>query len=198
MTNIKAIETQWKGYRFRSRLEARWAVFFEALGIRWEYEPQGFETRAGKYLPDFFLPEFSMWAEVKPSQLEKRMSEAESDKALWFVCDGREPLVILDGVPADRPYRVITPASCCAYGCEEDFDPFVDVACQKCLDAGVAINNAASDWVCWVAPGKRIFPKEFGPRLHWGADSFDAKHVAPDAAINAARSARFEHGEAPA
>lgn len=26
--NIKAIETEYKGYRFRSRLEARWAVFF--------------------------------------------------------------------------------------------------------------------------------------------------------------------------
>jgi len=26
---IKAIETQYRGYRFRSRLEARWAVFFD-------------------------------------------------------------------------------------------------------------------------------------------------------------------------
>jgi hypothetical protein len=30
-TEIKAIETSYKGYRFRSRLEARWAVFFDAL-----------------------------------------------------------------------------------------------------------------------------------------------------------------------
>lgn len=33
---IKPIETKYKGYRFRSRLEARWAVFFDALGISWE------------------------------------------------------------------------------------------------------------------------------------------------------------------
>jgi hypothetical protein len=27
--SAKAIETHYKGYRFRSRLEARWAVFFD-------------------------------------------------------------------------------------------------------------------------------------------------------------------------
>lgn len=41
--NIKAIETVYRGYRFRSRLEARWAVFFDALGLEWEYEPEGFD-----------------------------------------------------------------------------------------------------------------------------------------------------------
>jgi hypothetical protein len=53
---IKAIETAYKGYNFRSRLEARWAVFFDALGIEWEYEPEGFEFEDGtRYLPDFLL-----------------------------------------------------------------------------------------------------------------------------------------------
>lgn len=54
MKDIKPIETLYKGYRFRSRLEARWAVFFDALGVKWEYEPEGFELPSGKrYLPDF-------------------------------------------------------------------------------------------------------------------------------------------------
>lgn len=54
MNGIKAIETSYKGYRFRSRLEARWAVFFDALGLRFEYEPEGFELSDGvRYLPDF-------------------------------------------------------------------------------------------------------------------------------------------------
>lgn len=68
---IKAIETRYKGYRFRSRLEARWAVFFESLGITWEYEPEGYEdveTRE-KYLPDFKLSfsDFTCWIEIKPT-----------------------------------------------------------------------------------------------------------------------------------
>lgn len=54
---IKAIETRYKGYRFRSRLEARWAVFFDEMELRWEYEPEGFNLgNDGLYLPDFRLP----------------------------------------------------------------------------------------------------------------------------------------------
>lgn len=67
-SSIKPIETLWKGYRFRSRLEARWAVFFEELGIRWEYEPQGFELSDGtRYLPDFYLPDQNLYVEIKPA-----------------------------------------------------------------------------------------------------------------------------------
>jgi hypothetical protein len=41
---LKPIETFYRGYRFRSRLEARWAVFMDAAGIVWEYEPEGFTS----------------------------------------------------------------------------------------------------------------------------------------------------------
>ena len=53
---IKAIQTHYKGYKFRSRTEARWAVFFEKLGYTWEYEPEGYVLGDGTYyLPDFRL-----------------------------------------------------------------------------------------------------------------------------------------------
>lgn len=68
MTTIKAIETRYRGYRFRSRLEARWAVFFDQLGLKWDYEQQGFDLGQplGAYLPDFWLPELKKWIEIKP------------------------------------------------------------------------------------------------------------------------------------
>lgn len=67
MTDIKPIETRYKGHRFRSRLEARWAVFFDNAGIEWEYEPEGFELPDGtRYLPDFYLPSMNFYAEIKP------------------------------------------------------------------------------------------------------------------------------------
>lgn len=62
---IQAIETHYAGCRFRSRLEARWAVFFDALDVEWEYEPQGFELPSGRYLPDFWLPRRVSFFEVK-------------------------------------------------------------------------------------------------------------------------------------
>ena len=52
----KAIPTEYRGYRFRSRKEARWAVFLDASGVSWEYEPEGYDLGNGlHYLPDFLL-----------------------------------------------------------------------------------------------------------------------------------------------
>lgn len=84
----RAIETRYAGRRFRSRLEARYAVLFDALGIIWDYEPEGFELGEGlRYLPDFFVrclpgsgvcekyPDAGYWVEIKPeapSEMEKR------------------------------------------------------------------------------------------------------------------------------
>jgi hypothetical protein len=62
---IGAIETRYAGHLFRSRLEARWAVCFDAMDIKWQYEPQGFQFDDSFYLPDFYLPDFSTWVEVK-------------------------------------------------------------------------------------------------------------------------------------
>lgn len=84
----KPIETHYGGYRFRSRLEARWAVFFDALGIRYEYEKEGYKLASGKYLPDFWLPDWKMWVEIKgrtPSEREQRLA-SELFQATSFAC----------------------------------------------------------------------------------------------------------------
>ena len=70
MTAIKAIETSYNGYRFRSRLEARWAVFFDKAGIRYFYEHEGYDLGDEYYLPDFYLPDFDLFVEVKPDTFE--------------------------------------------------------------------------------------------------------------------------------
>lgn len=56
MTEIKPIQTKYKGCNFRSRLEARYAIYFDALGIKWEYEIEGYNINGKWYLPDFWLP----------------------------------------------------------------------------------------------------------------------------------------------
>lgn len=73
--DIKPIETIYKGYRFRSRLEARWAVFFDALKMPWEYEPEGFHLPSGaNYLPDFRIKNIATqsthYYEIKPVKTE--------------------------------------------------------------------------------------------------------------------------------
>jgi len=63
---IKPLETLYAGVRFRSRAEARWAVFFDALKLKWQYEPEGYQLPNGDcYLPDFVLEKFGI-VEIKP------------------------------------------------------------------------------------------------------------------------------------
>src|SRR6478752_8276107 len=78
---IKPIQTTYRGYRFRSRLEARWAVFFDALGLRWEYEPEGFVLPSGKhYLPDFRVK----LRKLGKSNYRSDMNYAPRDVTIWF------------------------------------------------------------------------------------------------------------------
>jgi hypothetical protein len=67
--DIVPIQTRYAGCLFRSRLEARWAVFFDQLAIPWRYEYEGYDLgEEGPYLPDFLLyPDTptAMWFEVK-------------------------------------------------------------------------------------------------------------------------------------
>lgn len=65
MRQRHAIPTTYAGVRFRSRLEARWAAFFDQLGWPWQYEPLDL---AG-YIPDFVLPfpDGRLLVEAKPA-----------------------------------------------------------------------------------------------------------------------------------
>jgi len=58
----RSMRTEYCGHNFRSRLEARWAVFFNEMTIEWEYEKHKFS----RYTPDFYLPRFDVFLEVKP------------------------------------------------------------------------------------------------------------------------------------
>lgn len=63
---FKALPTTYKGHRFRSRVEARHALFMDVLKIPYAYEDAGFQFEDGTmYLPDFFLPAHDVWYEVK-------------------------------------------------------------------------------------------------------------------------------------
>lgn len=108
-SGIAPIDTRYAGCRFRSRLEARWAVFFDSLGVRWEYEPQGFviprsEGGTTAYLPDFYLPDSGTWVEVKGSEeaLDRGLME-DAACALPRDSAGPDPALLLLGPIPDPP-----------------------------------------------------------------------------------------------
>lgn len=75
--------TVYKGIQFRSRLESRWAIFFDTLQIKWIYEPRSIFIECDDrvkdvcpcepqncpgyiyYTPDFYLPDFDQNVEIK-------------------------------------------------------------------------------------------------------------------------------------
>lgn len=117
MNQIKAIQTRYKGYHFRSRLEARWAVFFDSLKIKWDYEPEGFELKGNvRYLPDFYFPDFNIYAEIKQS------NESLHKCDLFFNSTGKS-IVLLSGPPIEEsPYKLWCYTSTTSGGGEDCID----------------------------------------------------------------------------
>lgn len=116
---MQTLPTPFDGHRFRSRTEARWAAFFKAASIRYEYEPDGYALPSGWYLPDFFLPDIKTFVEIKgthPTSTERAKCE---DLAEGTRCN----VVIGIGAPDPRnDLRLIMPTplgGCVSY----DFDP---------------------------------------------------------------------------
>lgn len=165
---IRAIETRYQGYRFRSRLEARWAVFFDALGVAYLYEHEGYITREGGYLPDFYFPDLRLFGEVKPTAF----TTPEIMKCIDLSRTARMPVILLDdGPPQVRWYMAIMPPR------EEDGKHDIEF-----LDWGA---SARAGYPLYTL-GTRGWP-EFSPGP---SDAFKS-------ATESARGARFEHGETP-
>jgi hypothetical protein len=100
--DIKPIETVYNGYRFRSRLEARWAVFFDAAGIEYQYELEGYKLGNGKwYLPDFYLPKFDAYVEIKRNNLDEDEFYDAEDNCLWLYTETGKLVLLCQGDPVD-------------------------------------------------------------------------------------------------
>ncbi len=72
---LTPIETVHNGVRYRSRLEARWAIFFDELGAKFFFEHEGFELPSGRYVPDFWFPELETFVEIKAKGMDTEYDE---------------------------------------------------------------------------------------------------------------------------
>ena len=203
MNTLKAIETEYKGYRFRSRLEARWAVFFDACGVKWEYEPEGFVLPNGQhYLPDFLLHGVTfnhagysegndLYVEVKGKMTAEDAKKIhafafppEADGGDRWNSDQMNPLLVVGNIPAGD--------------CIRDLEDAVFDDAFGAAPYGVSIFNFETvdgDYF-GAMPG---VGKDGSFQL-FGADStytYDMNKGATERAYRLARQARFEYGETP-
>jgi hypothetical protein len=97
---MEVLQTKYNGVLYRSRTEARWAVFFDVAGIRVEYEPEGYRLESVDYLPDFYAPDLNVFFEVKGT----RPTDQEVIKAVELVRAAGIELYFLVGQTADGDY----------------------------------------------------------------------------------------------
>lgn len=173
---MQAIQTKYNGYKFRSRLEARWAVFFDAAGIEYQYEPEGFKLDDGTmYLPDFYLP-----------NVRTRSYEKEYDEGIWVEVKGKmnpEDLRKIDLFSKTNKILVIGDVPKSYDDIEIDYNMiywswnFIDG------DSYWAYFSKDLNGNVWLA----------GPEWDEYYDGFERLN----SAYTKARQARFEHGEVP-
>lgn len=228
---IQAIETYYNGYRFRSRLEARWAVFFDTMGIEWRYETEGYilepisfpgisafmerhkgqgdpatlrriATRIEKdsasticYLPDFWLPSFQMYVEVKGD-----LTMESIDKVFRLSNQAGVGILLLQ--EPEKVFTVLGPNNDSHSDIIGDVNSTSFRRCPICK--GWALRAEPCDCVecrkqglvsyyclnCAAQGKKNLRVKR---SMEW--EPIGQTEV--DKAIIAARSARFEHGETP-
>lgn len=205
--HIKAIPTRYKGYHFRSRLEARWAVFFDTAGIPYAYEEQGFEKRYSeddpnpvRYLPDFRIGEShsNIFVEVKGDKTELTKN-ADALDALHdfggvlpgFNCSvgSKNGLILLGDIPFPDEKIVLHPIVQHRKGLVKSYAVFtayapwsaIEVIESSFLSNTIGCSPAGCDWdnSCKIIDLGVFYP-----------------HI--NDAYKAARSARFEHGESGA
>lgn len=165
--DLTPINTQYKGYNFRSRLEARYAVMFDALGWEWQYESEGYQLKPGWYLPDFYFPGLGLFAEVKARELNESelqkcidLSKGNYDNPALYSNIKNCQVLLLEGQPECKPYRV--------------------------LDNGKFLADA-------YLFGRQ---DKYFPLSARNSDPHQSLYLTTDA-VNRAKSARFEHGETP-
>lgn len=197
MAVIKAIETYYDGHRFRSRLEARWYIVFDKLELGPMYEPEGFILPDGTYyLPDFYLPTLRTWVEVKGvmddtsrKKIEAFASQLPEGQRLWVVHDIpniKERSFGLDSEGMEMYWR------------NDAMDwPYYLCVCPKCGRVGIEYDGRgwrvddchSDDLSDLYYPGASCL--NHGDKGY----SYNAPKILK--AYDAARMARFEHGESP-
>jgi hypothetical protein len=101
---IKALPTYYGGVRFKSALEARWAMYFDEINVAWRYEDEGYALPSGPYLPDFWLPVAGMHAEVKP---DSGFSLIEVTRCRELSAMTGFPAILLDGPPRSTSFYLV-------------------------------------------------------------------------------------------
>ena len=91
----------YNGIIFKSRLAARWAVYFDVVGIKYEYAGKVIELPDRKVTPDFWLPQVEKYAYVKSNPFTDSEISSIDETVLNAECS----VLMLVGAPNYGAYN---------------------------------------------------------------------------------------------
>lgn len=192
-----AMPVTYKGTRFRSKLEAKWAVFFDLCGVEWVYEPD-VSVPGVYYQPDFLLKNVlavhGFFSDDNPEipvignlfvEVKGQMSKNDAEKVLNF--SNKHPILVTTDFPEGETWDSLFSSAMngADHGQHEvrlqynfrtiDNDEFE-------LMPAIATKNGTPFMALVGADGNYE---------RW------AEHEATECAYSIARNAKFDHGQTP-
>lgn len=184
MEILQSLPAVYDGITFRSRLEARRAVFFDHCGMSWEYEPEGCKSLDGTcYLPDFVIHDVvgrisgDLFVEVKCA-----LSHDDAKKIRSFIGkedDIKHPLLLVG--------NIFTHGSDSDY-IERCFDMWMTTRCPEGLESFSCITIDGDCFGCVLGVNHDGEAQTFGADSTYFADYDDTQ---TEAAFLAALCTQF-------
>jgi hypothetical protein len=134
---LKARRTAYKGYKFSSRLEARWAYFLDLMGVAWQYEPEALDLDGLTYIPDFHLTQHRLWLEIKGDLVTDAAGVETIDKCKRLARISSRPVILAYHDPLDARLAV--------FGVKGGlYTQAHFTCCQECSALGVFVRTPTS------------------------------------------------------
>lgn len=145
---IEAIATTLQGVAFRSRLEARWSLFLDAIGQPWRYEASSVRVHHHTRWPDFWLPAVECWLEIKPAGTvpDAALAQGIADASGY-------PLIWCAGAPRLGDYRLTL------------FRPGLPP--EPALRWAVGRRDHSELWLCSIESGVAVCLSERSSKANW-------------------------------
>jgi hypothetical protein len=194
--DIQPLPSEYAGQRFRSRLEARFAYYFDLLEIQWEYEPEGFALPSRNYCPDF-LCNNHFYVEVRPDGT----SFCETSVTLAELCLAtRKEVYFMKGLPQTN--RVVSGRyyDDMLYAHAEGFRFDLEPDGSRKVDIFGETTYIHNERAFWHIPHvqrmcESIFCHYAFIKKGWGCPFYGCEHYASDddlTALTKARRLRFD------
>lgn len=183
---LKAIDTPYKGYLFRSRTEARWAVFWDKIGLPFEYEVEGYDLSGVWYLPDFSIAAWDAFVEIKSEEPD---AEAIEKCELLHKKSGKNVL-LLYGQPWPDSYKALlfNSDSIAHSGIDARYLKGVILGCRSCDCLIFVAEDETGEPYLWHSLGHASPTCKMGKCVEYDAELTDALQ----SAFSFARRKRFE------